>query len=119
VAEFAEIEDALATMSVKDLEQLQLRVEGMLKRKQYIEKNGPDSWPIPPPNVSVEEIRRIQEEIDRAFSQVPHQDSRVEQIFAASQMTEEQADAMAEEMKADWWERNKERFLPKSVLEAE
>ena len=46
-------------------------------------------------------------------------DFRVERIFATSKMTEEQADAMAEEMKADWWERNKERFLPKSVLEAE
>jgi hypothetical protein len=46
-------------------------------------------------------------------------DFQVERIFATSKMTEEEADAMAEEMKADWWERNKERFLPKSVLEAE
>src|SRR4051812_12833822 len=106
-------------MSIKDLERLQLRVQAMLKRRQYIEKNGPNSWPIPPPNISVEEIRRIQEEIDRAFSQVSLQHGRAEQIFANSKMTEEQADAMAEEMKADWWERNKERFLPNSLLKAE
>jgi hypothetical protein len=73
VDKFAEIEDALATMSIVDLERLQLRIQGWLKRRHYIAKNGPNSWPIPPPDVPAEEIRRIQAEIDRAFSQVPNE----------------------------------------------
>jgi hypothetical protein len=72
VDKFAEIEDALATMSIVDLERLQLRIQGWLKRKNYIAKNGPNSWPPRPPDVPPEEIRRIQAEIDRAFSQAPN-----------------------------------------------
>ena len=35
---------------------------------------------------------------------------RLETAVAGSQMT----DAMAEEMKADWWARNRRRFIPDS-----
>jgi hypothetical protein len=44
---------------------------------------------------------------------------RLEAAVAGSQMTDEQAEAMAEEMKADWWERNKARFLPPEALAGE
>ena len=44
---------------------------------------------------------------------------RLEAAVSASQMTDEQAEAMAEEMKADWWERNKARFLPPEALDPE
>jgi hypothetical protein len=33
-----------------------------------------------------------------------------------SQMTQEEADAMADEGKAEWWAANKHRFLPKELL---
>lgn len=34
------------------------------------------------------------------------------EIIASSQMTEAQADALADEIKARWWAENKHRFLP-------
>ncbi len=37
---------------------------------------------------------------------------RLETAVAGSRMTDAEADAMAEEMKADWWERNQHRFIP-------
>ena len=37
---------------------------------------------------------------------------RLEVAVAGSRMTDADAEAMAEEMKADWWERNRDRFLP-------
>ena len=37
---------------------------------------------------------------------------RLEVAVAGSLMTDADAEAMAEEMKADWWERNRDRFLP-------
>jgi hypothetical protein len=36
---------------------------------------------------------------------------RLEAITRHSQLTEEQADQMAEEIKAEWWAKNKDRFL--------
>ena len=39
---------------------------------------------------------------------------RLETAVAGSRMTDAQADAMAEEMKADWWARNRHRFIPDS-----
>ena len=37
---------------------------------------------------------------------------RLETAVAGCQMTDAEADAMAEEMKADWWARNRHRFIP-------
>ncbi len=37
---------------------------------------------------------------------------RLEAAVAGSDMTDAMADAMAEEMKADWWARNRHRFIP-------
>lgn len=37
---------------------------------------------------------------------------RLEAAVAGSAMSDAEADAMAEEMKADWWARNKHRFIP-------
>ena len=37
---------------------------------------------------------------------------RLEAAVAGSLMSDAAADAMAEEMKADWWARNEHRFLP-------
>ncbi len=36
---------------------------------------------------------------------------RIEEIAQKSKMTEEQAWELSEEIKRDWWEKNKERFL--------
>lgn len=36
---------------------------------------------------------------------------RLETTVAGNQLTDAEADAMAEEMKADWWARNKHRFV--------
>ncbi len=44
---------------------------------------------------------------------------RWEEAVATSKMTEEEADAMAEEMKKDWWERNKDRFIPPTFAATE
>lgn len=40
---------------------------------------------------------------------------RLETAVAGSSLTDAGADAMAEEMKADWWARNEHRFLPPST----
>ena len=37
---------------------------------------------------------------------------RFENALAASRMTDEEADCLAEEMKDKWWAENKHRFLP-------
>ena len=37
---------------------------------------------------------------------------RLEAAVTGSRMSDAEADAMAEEMKADWWERNRHRFVP-------
>ena len=37
---------------------------------------------------------------------------RIEAAVAGSHFTDAGADAMAEEMKADWWARNESRFIP-------
>ena len=37
---------------------------------------------------------------------------RLEAAIAGSQLTDADADAMAEEMRADWWARNEHRFIP-------
>jgi hypothetical protein len=37
---------------------------------------------------------------------------RLEAAIAGSRLTDAEADAMAEEMKADWWARNEHRFIP-------
>lgn len=37
---------------------------------------------------------------------------RVEEIVQRSKLTEEEANRLAEEIKADWWAANKDRFLP-------
>lgn len=37
---------------------------------------------------------------------------RLEAAVAGSRMTDEEADRMAEEMKAQWWAENQHRFLP-------
>ncbi|MCB1086393.1 MAG: hypothetical protein KDM63_05065 [Verrucomicrobiae bacterium] len=41
---------------------------------------------------------------------------RWEQALSQSQLTEEEADEMADSMKAEWWEKNKGRFLPPEEL---
>jgi len=38
---------------------------------------------------------------------------RLEAAVSGGTMTDEEADQMAEEMKANWWEDNRHRFLPK------
>jgi len=38
---------------------------------------------------------------------------KIETIVEKSKLTEEQATALAEEIKKEWWERNKEKFLEK------
>lgn len=37
---------------------------------------------------------------------------RLETAIGGSRLTDAEADAMAEEMKADWWTRNEHRFIP-------
>jgi hypothetical protein len=37
---------------------------------------------------------------------------RFESLARQSHLTEEEADRLAEEAKADWWARNKQRFIP-------
>ena len=37
---------------------------------------------------------------------------RLEAAVAGSSMSDAEADAIAEEMKADWWARNRHRFIP-------
>ena len=37
---------------------------------------------------------------------------RLEAAVAGNRMTDTEADAMAEEMKANWWTRNQDRFIP-------
>ncbi len=37
---------------------------------------------------------------------------RLESAVAGNSMTDAEADAIAEEMKADWWARNRHRFIP-------
>ena len=37
---------------------------------------------------------------------------RLEAAVSGSKMTDEEADQMAEEMKAQWWKENQHRFLP-------
>lgn len=37
---------------------------------------------------------------------------RLETALSGGGMSEEEADLMAEEMKAKWWEENRHRFLP-------
>ena len=39
---------------------------------------------------------------------------RLESAARRSAMTEDEAEAMAEAMKADWWAQNKARFIPAS-----
>jgi len=41
---------------------------------------------------------------------------RLEAAVADSGMTDEEADQMAEEMKAKWWAVNKRRFLPAETI---
>ncbi len=40
---------------------------------------------------------------------------RLESAVADSKLTDATADAMAEEMKADWWAKNSRRFIPDSA----
>lgn len=40
---------------------------------------------------------------------------RVESVARANEVTEAEADALAEEMKADWWAKNEHRFIPSEV----
>ena len=37
---------------------------------------------------------------------------RLEEIAQRSRLTEEQADRIADEIKAEWWAANKDRFIP-------
>jgi hypothetical protein len=37
---------------------------------------------------------------------------RFESLARQSHLTEKEADRLAEEVKADWWARNKHRFIP-------
>ena len=37
---------------------------------------------------------------------------RLETAIGGSRLTDAEADAMAEEMKADWWAHNEHRFIP-------
>jgi hypothetical protein len=39
---------------------------------------------------------------------------RLEEIAQRSRLTEADADRLAEEIKADWWAANKEKFIPPS-----
>lgn len=39
---------------------------------------------------------------------------RLEAVTRRSQLTEEQADRLADESKAGWWAANKQRFIPPS-----
>ncbi len=48
---------------------------------------------------------------DARLAQILHA-LRLETAIAGSLLTDAAADAMAEEMKADWWARNEYRFLP-------
>ena len=42
---------------------------------------------------------------------------RLETAIGGSRLTDAEADAMAEEMKADWWARNEHRFIPPGTEE--
>lgn len=48
---------------------------------------------------------------DERLAQIFH-GLRLEGAVSGSRLTEAEADAMAEEMKSDWWARNKDRFVP-------
>ena len=37
---------------------------------------------------------------------------RLEAAVAGSRLSDGEADAIAEEMKSDWWERNRHRYVP-------
>ncbi len=37
---------------------------------------------------------------------------RLEEIVQRSRLTEEEADRIADDIKADWWAANKDRFIP-------
>ncbi|MEO7318993.1 MAG: hypothetical protein ABIZ56_08400 [Chthoniobacteraceae bacterium] len=57
-----EIEKAIESLSERDVEELATRLQ---ERRM-----GRNRWPVPPPDVPKEEIRRIQAEIDAVFSSV-------------------------------------------------
>ncbi|MBX7212302.1 MAG: hypothetical protein K1X78_28600 [Verrucomicrobiaceae bacterium] len=42
---------------------------------------------------------------------------RLEAAVSGSRMTDEEADRMAEDMKAQWWAENQHRFLPSDIRE--
>ncbi len=39
---------------------------------------------------------------------------RLEEIAQRSRLTEAEADRMADQMKAEWWAANKDRFIPRA-----
>lgn len=41
---------------------------------------------------------------------------RLESAVAGNRMTDAEAESMAEEMKTDWWTKNRQRFLPADEL---
>ena len=57
-----EIEKAIDSLSERDVEELVTRLQQR--------RAGRNRWPVPPPDVPKEEIRRIQAEIDAVFSSV-------------------------------------------------
>ena len=40
---------------------------------------------------------------------------RLEEIAQRSRVTEEEADRIADEIKAEWWAANKDKFIPPSI----
>ena len=40
---------------------------------------------------------------------------RLDHLASKSQMTESEADEIAEQIKADWWTANKDRLIPKEL----
>jgi hypothetical protein len=59
-----EIENAVAALPRNEQEVLLRHLSARLL------PSAPGGWPVPPPNVPREEIRRIQAEIDEVFSRV-------------------------------------------------
>ena len=59
----AEIEEAVNTLPPREQQELLRHLSTKLHAKRYA-----GGWPVPPPNVPREEIRRIQVEIDATFS---------------------------------------------------
>ena len=57
-----EIEKAIEALPERDVEKLSAWLQQRRKVK--------NAWPVPPPDVPKEEIRRIQAEIDAVFSSV-------------------------------------------------